>query len=150
MQPPVHEVHEVHEAVREQDFEVIAARLQELIGRSVGRAILVTLSGDLGAGKTFLARHLIHGLGHTGAVRSPTYTLVETYRAGDWRVVHLDLYRLQSPDELEDIGFRDVLGEADLVMIEWPERAAGSLPPADWAVTIEYADQGRRVTIRRT
>lgn len=137
----------VFDAASEGEFEPIAARLLAFIERCASRPTIVTLSGELGAGKTVLARYLIHLLGHRGRVKSPTYTLVETYQAGDRQVAHLDLYRLNSSDELEDIGFRDLLADVDIVLVEWPERASGSLPPADWVVVIEYAGSGRRVTV---
>jgi tRNA threonylcarbamoyladenosine biosynthesis protein TsaE len=107
---------------------------------------VVTLSGPLGAGKTELVRACLRGLGHGGAVRSPTYTLVETYPLAGCTVHHLDLYRLGDPEELELIGVRD-LATADAVwLIEWPDRGGDRLPEADWALEIAYADVGRRVS----
>ena len=109
-----------------------------------GRRVFV--SGDLGAGKTTLIRGMLGGLGHRGAVTSPTYTLVETYSLSGLTVFHLDLYRIDDPDELEFIGFRDMLGEHSLCLIEWPERAVDRLPAADMTIAIEFAGQGRMVT----
>lgn len=105
---------------------------------------LVTLSGELGAGKSVLVRSIIHSLGYIGRVKSPTYTLIETYEAAqpDGRVVriaHLDLYRLEDPAELDYLGFDDVLRDHELVFIEWPEKGAGRVPPADVRVSINYA-----------
>lgn len=119
-----------------------AARL----GR-MGAGALVFLRGDLGAGKTTLARGILRGLGHDGAVTSPTYTLAECYAPGGMTVWHFDLYRMQSPAELETTGLRDCLGES-LVLIEWPERAGDALPAADFCVDIRHGDgDARRVQV---
>ena len=106
---------------------------------------LVLLSGELGTGKTTLVRALLHELGHEGGVRSPTYALVEPYRIGSLDIYHLDLYRIADPEELEFLGFRDWLLPGNLVLIEWPERAAGMLPAADLHLHLEHAGEGRRV-----
>lgn len=114
---------------------------------------LITLRGELGAGKSFLARAIIHAAGFKGRVKSPTYTLIETYQIPDaltsiTTIAHLDLYRLNDPEELHFLGFDDVFLANDLVMIEWPERAADSLPGAQLDIAIDYAvEGGRRVTV---
>jgi len=94
-----------------------------------GTAGVITLSGELGAGKTTLVRGLLHALGHAGAVRSPTYTLVEPYAFGDWRLLHLDLYRVAGATDLEALGLREELDGATLLVVEWPERASGGCRP---------------------
>ena len=118
-------------------------------GKALARACrgrgLVTLSGNLGTGKTTLSRGIIQALGHTGAVKSPTFTLVEPYELGDHRIYHFDLYRLEDPEELEFIGLRDYLNEDALVLVEWPEKAFGVLPPADLALTLSIKDKGRAI-----
>ena len=123
---------------------------QELVKALVKPAV-VFLTGDLGAGKTVLARAMINALGHTGAVKSPTYTLIEGYELDGWRVSHLDLYRLNDPEELHYIGFRDIVANSDLVIIEWPEKGAGQLPNPSLQITITYSDSdpdtGRSVLI---
>lgn len=113
---------------------------------------LMTLSGELGAGKSVLARAIIHALGYSGLVKSPTYTLIETYRiaAPEYAisaVSHLDLYRLAEPEELQYLGVDDIFSSDDLVIVEWPEKGAGLLPTPAVDVSIHYLpDGGRRVT----
>jgi tRNA threonylcarbamoyladenosine biosynthesis protein TsaE len=106
---------------------------------------LVTLSGTLGTGKTTLSRGIIRALGHSGAVKSPTFTLVEPYELRDTSIYHFDLYRLEDPEELEFIGLWDYLDQDALVLVEWPEKAFGVLPPADLALDLAIQDNGRRV-----
>jgi tRNA threonylcarbamoyladenosine biosynthesis protein TsaE len=101
------------------------------------------LRGDLGAGKTTLARGLLRGLGHRGTVKSPTFTLVEPYQLEEWRLFHWDLYRLADPEELEYLGLRDQLDGEAALLIEWPERGRGELPAADLDVALSYAGEAR-------
>ena len=92
---------------------------------------VIYLSGELGAGKTTFARGFVRALGIADAIRSPTYTLLEIYPAGAVTAVHLDLYRIAAPDELEALGLREWAGSGYVWLVEWPERGAGALPPAD-------------------
>lgn len=124
--------------------EAGTARLAAALATRLPERALVTLSGELGAGKTVFARALLAALGHEGPVPSPTYALLESYRVGARRVAHLDLYRLGSPLELLDIGFEDIVATHDLLLLEWPERAAGLLPEPDIALRIEHAGGTRR------
>lgn len=110
-------------------------------------AAMVYLQGPLGAGKTCLARGLLRALGHQGTVRSPTYTLVEPYDAAGLRLLHLDLYRLADAEELEFLGLRDWLGDPHVLLVEWPERGAGVLPPADLEIRLGPSGPGRQATV---
>lgn len=106
---------------------------------------LITLSGDLGAGKTTLCRGLIRASGHQGAVKSPTYTIVEPYELSDCSIMHFDLYRLEDPEELEFLGFRDYLQPHNLCLIEWPEKAGPLLPTPDLRLELRLDGRGRRI-----
>lgn len=118
---------------------------------SVTGGALFFLNGQLGAGKTTLVRGLLRALGVEGAVRSPTYTLIEPYEVGDGprpkRVFHLDLYRLADPEELDYLGWREALGDGGLLLIEWPERGAGVLPPPDLYIDLAMRPPGRVLTL---
>jgi tRNA threonylcarbamoyladenosine biosynthesis protein TsaE len=102
------------------------------------------LQGELGAGKTTCVRSLLRALGVTGLVRSPTYTLVETYPLATLTCVHVDLYRLQSLTEVDELGLRDLVGPGSLIMVEWPERGGAAVPPADLELTLLYAGEARQ------
>ena len=108
----------------EADTAALGAQLAGLVARTGrARSVLIALSGPLGAGKTTLVRSFLRSLGHSGAVRSPTYTLVEVYEFSGFNVAHLDLYRLGDDSELEYLGYRDFSESGWVVLVEWPERA---------------------------
>ncbi len=125
-------------AATPEETEAIGARLALALPLPAGhaRALQVQLHGELGAGKTTLARGFLHALGHPGVVRSPTYTLFEAYELGAITVVHADLYRLQHPDEFEGLGLRDLAIPGHVWLVEWPQRAGHWLPAADLDVTL--------------
>ncbi len=108
---------------------------------------LITLQGDLGAGKTTLARALLRGLGYQGKVKSPTYALVESYSVFGRDIHHFDLYRISDPEELEYLGFSDYFSNDALVLIEWPEKAQGELSVADLGIEISYTENGRSIKL---
>lgn len=106
----------------------------------------IHLRGELGAGKTTLVRGFLRAMGHTGPVRSPTYTLIEPYETSQGKVFHLDLYRLSDPEELEFIGLRDWV-ETGVMLVEWPEKAVGVLPEPDIDLALDVLSSGRQATL---
>ncbi len=108
--------------------------------------MVIYLIGDLGAGKTTLARGMLRGLGYDGRVKSPTFTLVEVYKVSRLYLYHFDFYRFASPQELGEAGFREHFNPQSVCLVEWPEKAAG-LPPADLRILMHVARSGRNVAI---
>ncbi len=113
------------------------------LGKALRAGGVVFLQGTLGAGKTTLTRGVLQEFGHSGAVKSPTYTLVEPYEFSGFKVFHFDLYRLGDPEELEYMGIRDYFLEQNLCIVEWPSRGEGILPIADLAVELSVSGTGR-------
>lgn len=105
--------------------------------------LVIWLEGDLGAGKTSFARGLIHALGYRGRVKSPTYGLLEHYQLESLKVLHMDLYRISDPGELEFLGIEDLLDERTILLIEWPDKGGSWLPEPDFILTFAYAGEGR-------
>ena len=124
-----------------------AAQLADALTRANLNAC-IALHGDLGAGKTTFVRHLLHALGVTGRIKSPTYAVVEPYSVAAGEVWHFDFYRFSDPREWEDAGFRDIFASAGLKLCEWPQNAAGVMPTPALELDIQVDDaEQRQVTI---
>ncbi len=135
------------------DTEVLGAALAAALLLAAGPPVapnfgaVLYLQGELGAGKTTCVRSLLRALGVTGLVRSPTYTLIETYATPVLTCVHVDLYRLSAESEAEDLGLRDVAEPGTLLMVEWPERGGAAVPRADASLRLSYAGPARRAQL---
>jgi len=128
-----------------EETEALGARLLGTRADPGAPCQVVFLSGELGAGKSTFARGVLRALGAQGAIKSPSYTLVETYALPEVNAVHLDLYRLIDPAELEHLGLADYHRPGFLWLIEWPERAAGRLPTADLGFVFSITPAGHRI-----
>ncbi len=125
------------------EMEALGARL----ARGIDKIHLLYLHGALGTGKTTLVRGILRALGHSGLVKSPTFTLVEPYSFDGLIVYHIDLYRVSDPEELEFLGFRDYLESESVCLVEWAERGVEKLPSPDLDVTIQNVDDTRTVEL---
>lgn len=128
--------------------EAATSALGARLARVIVPGLSLYLHGDLGSGKTTLARGLLRGLGHTGRVKSPSYALVEVYTISRLNLYHFDFYRFRDPKEWRDAGFSEYFNESSVCLVEWPEKAAGLLPPADLDIALEFAGDGRDLNIR--
>ena len=133
------------------NIELTGSDETEMLGAALWKALphncILFLYGDLGAGKTTLVRGMLRAAGYMGAVKSPTYSLVEEYQLPDRQVFHFDFYRLQDPEELEWMGMNDYLQQQALCCIEWPQMGEGYLPPADVEVRLSHQGEGRSIEI---
>lgn len=131
--------------------ESATERLGAALAKVLAPGLLFYLHGELGAGKTALVRAMLHAAGHAGHVRSPTYTLAEPYTVQiggkPVDVIHFDLYRMASPEEFFDAGFRDYFNQQNICMVEWPEKGDAVLPPPDIDVFLHVAGSGRAVEL---
>ena len=109
---------------------------------------IVYLTGDLGSGKTTLTRGIMRGFGYNGAVKSPTYTIIEPYEFDKSQIYHFDLYRLSHAEEVEYLGAEEYFSSTNLCLIEWPERGQGFLPLADLVIELAQKGNGRSVTCK--
>lgn len=130
-------------------YLIYTAAMMEAFGSQLALACqartILHLQGELGVGKTTLVRGFLRALGHTGAVKSPTYTLVEPYQIRGKKIYHFDFYRLTDPEELEYMGIRDYLTEEMLALIEWPEKGGRLTPAADLQIQLFYHNQTERL-----
>jgi len=118
------------------------------LARVIAPGLSLHLHGDLGSGKTTLARGLLRGLGYQGRVKSPTYALVELYTVSRLNLYHFDLYRFRDPKEWRDAGLNEYFNAASVCLVEWPEKAGGLLPVADLDIRLEFAGEGRDLSVR--
>ena len=123
--------------------EAATLALGAALGPCLEPGTIVFLEGELGAGKTTLVRGVLRGLGHAGRVKSPTYTLVEVYEVSRLHFHHFDFYRFSDPREWIDAGFRESFDGQGICLVEWPEKAAGRLPPADLTIRLASSGSGR-------
>lgn len=130
----------------ESDTEALGAQLADA-WLTFNQGLVIYLEGNLGLGKTTLCRGLIRHLGHKGAVKSPTYTLVEPYELSNKLIYHFDLYRLAHSEELEYLGVRDYFLNDSLCLIEWPQRGKPLLPAADVVIELDVAGAGRAAAL---
>lgn len=134
-------------------LNVVDADAMRALGGSLGAALLeqadrpvvVTIRGELGAGKTTFVGGVLNAMRIAGHARSPTYTLIEPYETADRQIFHLDLYRLADPREVEPLGLRDLLADRAVLLIEWPERGEGFVPSPDLSLEIAYQGESGRV-----
>lgn len=132
---------------RHLDGETQTLALGAALGRSLVPGLVIYLKGVLGAGKTTLARGILRGLGYRGKVKSPSYTLVELYEVSSLYLYHFDFYRLENPLGWIDAGLREYFGGSAVCLVEWPEKAAGTLPPADIEIELALAGNARDIRI---
>jgi tRNA threonylcarbamoyladenosine biosynthesis protein TsaE len=122
-------------------------RLGAQLAAGLSRGLKIYLSGDLGAGKTTLARGLLRGLGYEGRVKSPTYTLMELYKLPKLCLYHFDFYRLKEANEWQEAGFRESFAGTAVCLVEWPEQAQDLLPEPDLWIRLEHSAHGRLARI---
>jgi tRNA threonylcarbamoyladenosine biosynthesis protein TsaE len=127
--------------------EAATLSLGDRLSRTLRAGQSIYLHGDLGAGKTTLVRGLLHGMGHVGKVKSPTYTLVEPYVISGLSLYHFDLYRFNDPEEWDAAGFRDYFNAATICLVEWPEKARELLPDPDIDIVLTPMGEGRQVRL---
>jgi tRNA threonylcarbamoyladenosine biosynthesis protein TsaE len=135
------------------NFDLADAAATDALGAALAKALadstglVIFLHGELGAGKTSLARALLRTLGATGTIRSPTYTLMELYQVRGREILHMDLYRLTDSAELHNLGLVDYPPERTLWLVEWPQRGGDLLPPADISIRLNVVGEARKAGV---
>ncbi len=127
--------------------EAATLRFGDLVGEVCAGTGCIYLKGELGTGKTTLSRAIVRHYGYQGAVKSPTFTLVEPYELAGFRIYHFDLYRLADPAELEFLGVDEYFSQDSLCLVEWPEKGGAYLPPPDLVIELQVHNRGRKIKV---
>lgn len=122
-------------------------KFAKFISQNLKPGDVIYLQGDLGSGKTTFTQMLIQSLGYEGVVKSPTYAIYENYDLNEYSVVHMDLYRLSSPEELYYLAIDEIFDQQNIVIIEWPDKGLSVLPPPNIILNFELIDSESRVLI---
>jgi tRNA threonylcarbamoyladenosine biosynthesis protein TsaE len=126
--------------------EAAVSALASCFARTIQSPLVIFLEGELGAGKTLFARAFIQALGYSGYVKSPTYGLLESYAAAGKSVLHLDLYRIEDPEELDYLALRDLFDDETVMLVEWPDKGIHHLPPPDLQLLFSETLESRVIT----